>query len=100
MERQEWMSPQKYAKHQNLPYSTVLRLIRAGTIPAIALGHNYKVNVRFADAYFLEQQKLPKKNDQKTKKEFDVMGKKANADVKAAGGFQAALLELARQKRA
>ena len=100
MERQEWMSPQKYAKHQNLPYSTVLRLIRAGTIPAIALGHNYKVNVRFADAYFLEQQKLPKKTVQKAKREFDVMGKKANADVKAAGGFQAALRELTRQKRA
>lgn len=99
MGRWKWTTAMQYAEYSGLDYQLVLRLIHRGIIPALGTNGRFKIDIGLADAALEEEMRRPKPLPERPQKEFDQIGKKANAMVEAAGGFSSALRDLVRQPR-
>ena len=87
-----WVSVQEYQRHIGLTRSDVMKMIYAGTLPAVKIGTRYKINIHRADTELENLMHTPK--DRPPQKVYDEIGKQANAQVEAAGGFLEALRQL------
>ena len=99
MGRWKWTTALQYAEYSGLDYQMVLRLVHRGVIPALGTHGRFKIDIDLADAALEEEMRRPKPLPEQPKKVFDVIGKRANAAVEAAGGFRAAMQALVKRPR-